>query len=225
MSTDLLYVNGDSYSHHQNPYSKNLGELLNCPVKNNAVPGSSNNRIIRSTLDDLIDLKNEYNKIFVIIGFSFITRQEIWVDDTKGRFVNKVSAPAGLTTLDYAVQDDLAMAGLIGDVRKHTINAQMIEFYTKIFLLAHTLESMNIDYLFFSGANNQDYGGLHVPHLNSFKQVQWVKENKRILPLDKFSIPQWAKENQIETNLTGHLLENGHIEFSQYLHKLLTNLS
>ena len=99
----------------------------------------------------------------------------------------------------------------------------MIEFYTKIFLLAHTLESMSLDYLLFSAANNQDYGGLHRPHLDSFKQVQFVKSSDKILPIDRFSIPHWAKDNSVETTQTGHLLDNGHVLFSNYLFNLITN--
>jgi len=79
----ILYVNGDSYSAPDEKfkvYSEILGEKLSVPVVNDAMAGSSNDRIFRTTLEYISSLGDD-EKPLVIIGFSFLTREETWVDN------------------------------------------------------------------------------------------------------------------------------------------------
>ena len=86
---DCVLINGDSYSAKNNNhrvYSDFLQEQLGLPVYNIAYPGSSNQRIIRSTLENLHHYKNP----LVLIGWSFIRRMEVWYYGTKQSVLNRI---------------------------------------------------------------------------------------------------------------------------------------
>ena len=86
----LIYCNGDSYSDNSyhpsvtnKTYAHVVGEHCNGFVINNAISGSCNRRIVRSSLHDLI-LERQHNpiqKIVALIGLSFEMRSELWVDE------------------------------------------------------------------------------------------------------------------------------------------------
>ena len=85
----LIYCNGDSYSDENyhptlngKTYAHVLGEHYNGFVINNAIRGSCNRRIIRSSVYDLIQQRelNPEQKIFAVIGLSFELRGEVWND-------------------------------------------------------------------------------------------------------------------------------------------------
>jgi hypothetical protein len=86
----MVYCNGDSYSddtYHptlkNQTYAHVVGEHLNGFVINNAVSGSCNRRIIRTSVHDLVHQRklNPNQKIISLIGLSFEIRDEIWNND------------------------------------------------------------------------------------------------------------------------------------------------
>lgn len=73
----MLYVNGDSFTYgtgveHSNTWAYLLSQRLGINLVNDAVPGSSNDRIVRTTLDSLA----KYNPELVIIAWSSFLRTE-----------------------------------------------------------------------------------------------------------------------------------------------------
>ncbi len=60
-----------------------LGKLLNINVKNTAVPGSSNDTIVRRTVENVLSLLDQYNSddIFVIIGWTSPERKDFYYKD------------------------------------------------------------------------------------------------------------------------------------------------
>jgi len=79
----MIYVNGDSYSRSNGKnYGDYLSEMYTQPLMHKGIPGSSNNRIFRTTTRDILKLKNQnINDIKVVIGLTFIYRTEIWIED------------------------------------------------------------------------------------------------------------------------------------------------
>ena len=77
---DCVVVNGDSYSESgsDKAYGEFLAEYLDVPIKNFACRGSSNDRILRSTIEHIHSLNKKYKNPLVIIGWSFIRRMEVW---------------------------------------------------------------------------------------------------------------------------------------------------
>jgi len=81
----MIYVNGDSYSLSY-PNGKNYGDYLseyyNEKLLHKGIPGSSNNRIFRTTTRDILKLKNQnITNVKVVIGLTFIFRTEIWIEN------------------------------------------------------------------------------------------------------------------------------------------------
>lgn len=113
MQNNIFYINGDSYSYAENNfsvYSKFLSEKLNFSHINKAITGSSNARIFRDTLEDCIRVKNQNITPYVILGLSFITREEVWRDDADTKLLNKFNQnPLGkFVTLDYLINNHLS---------------------------------------------------------------------------------------------------------------------
>ena len=83
----LIYCNGDSYStdkYHptlkNQTYSHVVGRHFNGFVINNAISGSCNRRIIRTSVHDLVNERklNPDQQIIALIGLSFELRSELW---------------------------------------------------------------------------------------------------------------------------------------------------
>ena len=226
MNYDCIVVNGDSYSAQLGPnshkvYADFISEKLGIPVKNLSVVGSSNPRITRSSIEYLHEIKSEYNNPLVIIGWSFVRRLEVWYYGNNRTLIKQVpdSSQSRLVTLDWILtkgEATLEQKSLInGDSFVHK---QLVDFYTNLYMFAHTLQSQNISYLFFSGAKNTDCPIHCFPYIESLQQVKWVSENKRIYKMHEFCIMDWAKENDPECHpVTGHLSELGHKKFADFI--------
>ena len=230
MKYDCIVVNGDSYSAPDpsiQVYSEWLSTKLNIPVKNFSAIGCSNQRILRSSIEYVNQVKADYSNPLILIGWSFVHRLEVWYpgnnEEIVGRIPDKSLSPESkLITLDWVLNSKEATIehkALVNDVQ---LPKQLTDFYTNLYMFGQLLESMNIDYRFFSAANNTNCSINYYPHLQSLAQVQWVAHNPRIHKLHSFCIPRWAKENDPDRNVqTGHLSKLGHEKFADFV---LTNL-
>lgn len=83
MKYDCIYLNGCSYTYGSElndislSYGNNLGRHYNLPVINNAKPGSSNHRILRTSFQDIDRLLEEGKNPLVLIGWSEPLRFEL----------------------------------------------------------------------------------------------------------------------------------------------------
>ena len=228
---DCVLINGDSYSAkniNQNVYGDFLQEQLGIPVHNIAYPGSNNQRIIRSTLENLHHYKNP----LVLIGWSFIRRMEVWYYGTKQSILRRVpdidpnidtAKHPKFITLDLLMKENeatLEQKCLINE--DLFVHKQLTDFYTNLYMFAHTLESMRIPYRFFSAANNTEIPINCFPYIESLSQVQWCANNKHFYRLHDFCILNWARENDPDSHsVTGHLSENGHKKFVSLLQEII----
>ena len=216
---DCLLINGDSYSAPDKfkVYGDYLGEALGIPVKNFAIPGSNNDRILRSTIEYIQDIKQEYTNPLVIIGWSFIRRLEVWYYGNDKKTIKQMhdNDQSRFVTLDYLLHDGLAtleQKALIND--DLSLHKQLTDFYTKLYLFGNLIESLGLDYLCFSGAKNTDCPIHCFPYIDNLHQTQWVKQNKNFYKLHDFCIQKWAFENDNECKSTGHLSPLGHEKFA-----------
>ena len=224
MKYDYIFINGDSYSakkqEHQ-VYGDFLGNKLGVPVENFAIPGSNNQRILRSSIEYIEQLKSQYQNPLVIIGWSFVRRLEVWYYGNNQQVINRVpdDPTSRLLTLDILINANEATVEqkcLIND--DLFIHKCLVDFYTNLFMFAHYLESQNIDYFWFSAARNTDCPIHCFPYIQSLKQVQWVEQHPKIYQLHNFCIMNWAKENDPDSHLvTGHLSEYGHQKFADFI--------
>lgn len=90
---DLIYCNGDSWAwgaelgdesesyRNSTNFAGLLATKFNVPVQNSSMPGGSNARILRTTITDVLKLKEQNKKPLVVIAWTEIHRFELF--DTK----------------------------------------------------------------------------------------------------------------------------------------------
>ncbi len=218
-----IYINGDSYSANkigEVAYSNFIASQIDIPVTNYAIAGCCNDRIFRTTLEYCANLKQDQRPL-IIVGFSFITREEIWIDDIS-KYSQRIKDYPGSQFIGAGwikTVDEATMHAIIDQ----NINKQVIHFYTKLFMFVQTLKSMDLPYYIFSAANNTDYRNLNWDSLKNLQMFQQVSQDPNIINLHEFNMGKWAKDNHLNTTPTYHLYEDGHKMFADYLLKNVIN--
>jgi len=229
---DAILINGDSYSASDGDkvYGNFLGEMLNIPVKNIARAGSNNQRIVRSTIEEINNFKQQYKNPLVLIGWSFIRRLEVWYYGNHPKVLRRIPDRSDaveehlqprLITLDILLKEKeatLEQKCLINE--DLFVHKQLVDFYTNLFMLAHFLESMSVEYFFFSAAKNTEIPTNSFPYIDNLQQVKWCQQNKNMYKLHDFCVLDWAKVNDKDCKPTGHLSLAGHEQFA----KLMINM-
>jgi len=231
MTYDCIIVSGDSYSalhmHTKDMvYSDYISQRLDIPVFNIAKPGSSNDRIMRSLVEKTLEMLPRYKSILVLVALSFIRRREVWYygnsENIFFRMPDVSPDPADwpknlrLVTLDLLLKHNEATLEQKVLIDPTQIHKQLVDFYTNIFLTSQFLKNNNIDYRFFSGADNSDANINCFPAIENLQLVQAVIKDPKIFQLGNFSIQSWAKSNDPEHSpTTAHLSPQGHENFSK----------
>lgn len=225
-----IYINGDSYSapsYHHKVYSDFLQDTTGRNIDNQAMTGACNRNIIRNTLQDL------HNKepTLCILGLSFITREELWVNNNdqwnnkKTHLAHKIRTKERKLGSRFVTDSWMENELPPGYRRYMDICRQWCDAYVDLYMLANTLTQLGHDYYIFGAAHNTmgspelDFG--YLGYLFNLPQYIWCKQNPRILALEEFDIPAWAKNREIKTTETGHLFEEGHEQFAYWLKERL----
>ena len=230
---DCILVNGDSYSAKNSSlvYSDFLEKELQVPVYNIAAVGTNNQRIVRSTIETALELKQQDKNPLVLIGWSFVRRLEVWYYGNKKQVLDRI--PDGIPGQDYKNPKFVTLDVLLSEneatiEQKCLVNddlfvhAQLTNFYTNLFMLASTLELLGFDYRFFSAAKNTEIPVNSFPYIESLKQVQKCTNNKSFYQLHNFCVLDWAKENDPNAHpITGHLSTTGHKKFAEFLQGII----
>lgn len=201
-----------------------MANSLSLPVYNLARAGSSNDRILRSTLQALTKARALGQNPLVILGWSFLHRIEVWYhgpnDDIVARAPDQFDndSQLRLVTLDW-VPDNEVSAGTKEFLSSiDTIDKKIIDWYLHLYLLAHWLKSQNLRYLFFSAADNTDFAIHSWPVLCEFDFVQEVLNDPCIYQLHNFCMQKWAGHNDPDCHpVTGHLSAAGHEKFAHFI--------
>ena len=234
---DCIFINGDSYSEQRMLDTPRYGDFLsqmlgNIPVKNLAKGGSTNDRILRSSIEHIYKLKQEYQNPLIIIGWTFIRRSEVWYygKNTDSNVLQSIpdisdNPHSRLCTLDWLINiKEATTQQKLSYLENAHIHKALTDFYTNLYLFANLLESQNLNYIFFSAANNMDCPTANFPFIDKLFQTTWVNQNTNICNLHEFCITNWAKENDPEAHpVTGHLSTVGHEKFAHYLLNIMVN--
>lgn len=235
----MIYLNGDSYMCLSTglTISDHLEQKLNRKVINKSIPGSSNQRILRTTLRDLLKLKNETNeKITVIISLSYIYRQSIW--DPLGQAKKWKNSNDGEFACYQIFTDSNWLQKLKNNITFNIVpihlkkyckelallydpEAEITNLLQQIELFSAWCENNKISYIIFSGPEQEDKIDLETPFIKPFYSSLCKKEN--ILDIFKFSFCQYC----ISQGFTGfdykqygkyaHHNENAHEKFADFL--------
>jgi hypothetical protein len=221
--TNPILVSGDSYSLE---WPKQFAKLIRNPITNISSQGRSNLFVWSSAINYLTKVDTKH---IVIVGNSFITRTDTWVENQ----INK-------KTWDEVQHPERKNGNLSMPLqhfnkkyeewfRTSDICTLWQEYYYDLFCFAHTLKSLGHDFFLFNAARNLmgdpeldfNFRGylINTPYYN------WCHSQPNILPGDTFSIPDWCKENNVKTSDTGHIKDDeGCLVFSKWLHKQLLQL-
>ena len=211
----MVYVNGDSYcvTSDGKKYSDFLGEKLQCSVVNNAIGGSSNARILRTSLRDLMVLKKKYANIVAVVSLSYIIRTEVWDPNIKNnRFINDGEftsiTPTHLKNWFFDLQNsvtseykDFSKQFLIN----YNVEAETIKLLQSIILFSTWCKYNNIKSIIFSGPL-QEKVDFSSPFIQDFYQE--FKQDNGIIDIFEFSFTQWCilkGFKPINANRTQHI--------------------
>lgn len=250
MDFPLIYCNGCSYSskdYHPSligrTYVDFVAEHYHGFAMNKARRGSSNYRIIRTTVHDMIQQRqlNPHQKIIALIQFTNTIRSEIWVDDKsfkleeESNFVQVQFAHTERWREKFLQRQELSSTNW--PVDKHNLSkkywnklteglayfhnsyAEHINLLCDLIMLQTLLESLNIDFIFFSGPQEQKFESDYL--LEFFRNE--IQQDKRYIDFESFGFCNWcAEQNYIpldsELNpLTGHYGPDAHEAFAKQI--------
>ena len=225
---DAILVNGDSYSAGNSfpVWPEHLGKILGKQVYNISYPGSSNKRILRSTIEYTLKLQQKNIKPLVIIGWSFIRRQEVWYYG-ESKTINHMfpEQHSKLVTLDVLLENNLAtyqQKALLMDPKE--IHKALVDFWTDVWLLTQALDNFQTPHWFFSAADNTDCPVNCFPYIDNLLLTQDIINNPRVYKINEFCIPLWGRINDKKVGVTGHLSADGHREFAKFIAEQIKNI-
>ena len=220
MDFPLIYCNGDSYSdenYHPSlvgkTYAHAVAQAVGGFTINNAMIGSCNRRIIRTTVHDVIQQRqlNPDQKIIVLIGLSFELRSELWIDEIQN---NKRPVESNLRTHAFSRQiswrDNLLNDRDIATDNPYKLNEKFFKkfsegrafFYspyherinllTDLIMIRALFDQLNVGFLIFQSPMAEK---LESDYLLDFFKNQIANDN-RIMDLETFGFTDWCcKQN------------------------------
>ena len=222
---NTLSGNPDTYNSHDVPLCRTeaqdeyrismswggqLAKMLRTKVINDSCPGSSNHRIVRTTVDHLC---SHQNISLVVIGWSHSARAEHW-DNRRNRWIQRLPSE-----VDWLKGERLDMAKRYW---KLTLNryAAVDEYLRGVILLQSFLQARRIPYLFFNGISpiDPDIDRGVFQHLTD--QISKRRYLRRDTP-EWNCFQAWAIQNGFPLGPERHPLEEGHLEWAKYLHKYI----
>jgi hypothetical protein len=245
MDFPLIYCNGDSYSdenYHPSligkTYAHVVGSYCNGFTINNALSGSCNRRIIRSTVHDIIQQRklNPTQPIIALLGLSFELRSELWIDEIQS---NLRPEESNLRTHVFSRQvswrDNLLNNADIATDNPHELNEKFFKKYsegrafffspyqerinllTDLIMLRALFEKLNVDFLIFQGPKEEK---LKSDYLLDFLKNEITTDN-RIMDIESFGFTDWCHKQNIkpldtaEPIGTAHYGPEGHEAFAR----------
>jgi len=245
MSFPLIYCNGDSYSDENyaeilqgRTYANIVGQYCNAFVINNAIVGSCNRRIVRSSLHDLI-LQRQINpdqKIIALIGLSFEIRSELWVDRLDCAHSPEESNFKSHTFSGQIGWRENLLAGRdIETPNKHKLESTFYKQYSRgraffyspyaerinlladLIMLKSTLDNIGVDFLIFQSPKAEQ---LQAEYLLDFFRNQ-LSTDDRFFDLEQFGFCNWCWENGftpldcLDRPMIGHYGPDAHKAFAE----------
>jgi hypothetical protein len=223
MDFPLIYGNGCSFSsemYHPSLVGKTyinfVADHYHGFAINKARNGSSNRRIIRNTVHDMLQQRqlNPHQKIIALIQFTTPVRSEIWLDDKSGeleeesnfvqvqfankpdwreRFLKGKGANPGNWPVDkYNLSKKYWDKLTEGLAYFHNGQAEYINLLCDLIMLRTLLDSLNIDFIIFSGPQEQQF---ELGYLLEFFRNQ-IQQDKRYIDFESFGFCAWCAEQQ-----------------------------
>jgi hypothetical protein len=223
MDFPLIYCNGCSFSselYHPTlvgkTYANFVADHYHGFAINKAQCGSSNHRIIRTTVHDMLQQRqlNPHQKIIALIQLTVPVRHEIWLDDKFG----ELEEESNFVQVQFATKTDWKERLLNGKstgsnngplnnyniLKKywdklieglayfHNGQAEYINLLCDLIMLRTLLESLNIDFIIFSGPQEQQFESDYL--IEFFRDK--IQQDKRYIDFESFGFCAWCAEQK-----------------------------
>lgn len=237
----MIYVNGCSYTKSStgNSVVEFLSEKMQLSFVNNSIAGSSNERILRSSMRDLISLKSEHEEVYAVIGLSFIFRSCVWdpegqpdkwKNQNDGEFAsyqfftgqNWVEEFLFKKTISKDIPDSVKHYGKEW-VRLYDPEAILTNLLWTVVMFSSWCEQNNIKYCIFFSPPMEEHIDINAPFIKPF--VDEINQKKNIIDLFNFSFLGLCDEHDLigfdadKFGKNAHQGEEGHELLANFLYE------
>ena len=235
-------INGCSYGHAWTNAHELSERLGHDKCTNLSIPGSSNDRIFRSTVNFLLD---NPDVDFVIVMLTFIFRFEAPLADRiqeyEGRFVSFSHAGINPKTQKQRMSsynqtymgriNQCIMDKFVFDVAgKFTDHSE--KFLINLILLTSWLDSKNINYCIFNTAEDDLQHYIKTQKIDQLILSE-IRKNKKIIDIDNFMSNQYMLDQGCQINqrdlkeyglhpLHTHFGPDGYEKLNEFLYNYIT---
>jgi len=216
-----------------------LSKHFKCESINNAIPGSSNSRIIRTSMRDALNLRPK--RSLIVLGLSFLFRTEVWIpnhirqfDKFDGDFTS-FQVPQTATWYESLLggkrilKDEKLFPKEIVDYlhsfyKIYNEEAEYLNLLKDILGFVGFCKSNAIDYIIFPAAEKLPPSSnidIHSIFLTSFQKE--IENDDHIFPLNNFCFNSFSLENKFipydfdEFGINGHHSSAAFEHFAKYL--------
>jgi len=192
-----------------------LAKLLNCnDFDNDAFPGGSNERILRTTIDWVLYNKDRYPDLLVVVGWTYHSRFELWIE--KDKCYKQYNPNFGHVT-DMNKDEKL----FIESYWKYCYNdyERISNFLHCVITLQTFLKYHKIDFLFFNAI--QDLNGLNGYDLSIFDHLLNEIDRDRYFLLENGTFNSWDEEKKYPRGPRFHPLAEGHAAWAKVLYEYI----
>jgi hypothetical protein len=237
-----LLVNGCSYGYSWTNAHELSERLGYDKCTNLSIPGSSNDRIFRSTVNFLLD---NPDVDFVIVMLTFIFRFEApladQIQEYEGRFVsfshsgiNPMTQKQRMPSYSQTYMDRInqcVMDKFVFDVYgKFTDHSE--KFLINLMLLTSWLDSKNINYCIFNTAEDDLQHYIKTQKIDQLILSE-IRKNKKIIDIDNFMSNQYMLDQGCQINqrdieeyglppLYTHFKSDGYKKLNEFLYDYIT---
>jgi len=233
----LVYSNSCSFGYTNGPkaYPELIAKHLGARIINNGMHGSCNRRIIRTSLRDLLELRQTTDDhILALIGLTMLSRTEKWQpwlnqNHSDGDFASiridssRFNWTNGLNTehKDVWKYADKNLRNYYKEwLLLYDPEERVVELLADIVMFVKWAHANNIDCLVF---NNMECLPImdHAPFLNTFTST--LENCNNVIDLSKFSFKNYALSlghipYDFETyGNDGHPNQQAHVDFAEHL--------
>lgn len=206
---------------------------FNADLRNDAIGGGSNSRIIRTTCDFIRKFPSDrYNELMVIIGWTAPERDEIYIEYNDHKEWHLFN-PSSAFSMQFSNQNFpypphvMQSLGEYHETYTRLVQndkADLIRFFNQVFLLSNLLENLGIKHLFFSSIGfPQMRNGSDV--LDFFKKDFSLLCHKKYMGMDqKKTMLEFCHDNAVPLSPCLHPMIKGHKLWSDTIIKTIDEI-
>lgn len=221
-------------------WPKVLSDKFQVNCANQALGAASNKRMVRTTVDFLQNYTGDYEKLLVILGWTTVDRNEIYIEENnKGCWVmfnsTQTVSDNGMHVLngfskDFISQIDDWQKNYLIDI--YSSYERYHEFFKELYLMKNLLENLKVKYLFFNSLRWRNYGFFwtrtpkfdpekefraQIQNLTCDNLINLYDDNNNVMEL-------FCKNNNVPMAKDHHTMVEGHKMYAEHLYNHIIKL-